>query len=95
MKLSTKSEKEKNHDGYVIVEDEYTTLKFKRVIQHPREAVWKSITDPIEIANWFNTKAVIEIRQIYRAQRIEETGIFKPGWRCREIPFFTRAVYTT
>ena len=61
--MSNKSDKEKNHIGHVILENGYTTLKFKRVIQHPREAVWKAITDPIEIARWFNTKAVIEGRK--------------------------------
>lgn len=50
MKWSTKSDKEKNHNGHVIVEDEDTTLKFKRVILHPREAAWKAIPDPIKIA---------------------------------------------
>lgn len=44
------------------MEGEYTTLKFKRYIAHPREVVWNALTDPKEIALWFNTKAIIDGR---------------------------------
>ena len=46
--------------GEVIIEGDYATLKYERRLAHPREAVWKAITDPKELATWFNIKAVID-----------------------------------
>lgn len=63
MKLNTRSNNENNRNGTVIVEGDYTTLKFKRFIPHPREVVWNAITDPKELAAWFNTKAIIDGRK--------------------------------
>ena len=51
-----------NQNGTVITEGEYATLRFERHLAHPREVVWKAITDPKELAAWFNTKAVIDGR---------------------------------
>ncbi len=48
--------------GEVIIEGGFATLKFERRLPHPRETVWKAITDPKELASWFNTKAVIDGR---------------------------------
>jgi len=48
--------------GEVIIEGDYATLKYERRLAHPREAVWKAITDPKELATWFNIKAVIDGR---------------------------------
>ena len=48
--------------GEVIIEGDYATLKYERRLAHPREVVWKSITDPKELAIWFNNKAVIDAR---------------------------------
>jgi len=38
--------------GKVTIEGEYGTLKFERRFSHPREIVWKAITDPNEIFRW-------------------------------------------
>jgi uncharacterized protein YndB with AHSA1/START domain len=38
--------------GTMIVEEEYETLKYERRLSHPREIVWKAITDPKEIFRW-------------------------------------------
>ena len=48
--------------GEVIIEGDYATLKYERRLAHPREAVWKAIADPKELATWFNIKAVIDGR---------------------------------
>jgi uncharacterized protein YndB with AHSA1/START domain len=48
--------------GEVIIEGNYATLKYERRLAHPREVVWKAITDPRELAMWFNNKAVINGR---------------------------------
>lgn len=48
--------------GTVTIESEYATLRYERQLSHPRELVWKAITDPKELAGWFNTKAVIDGR---------------------------------
>lgn len=48
-----------NTKGAVIMEGEYAILRFERRLAHPRGVVWKAITDPKELAAWFNTKAVI------------------------------------
>jgi uncharacterized protein YndB with AHSA1/START domain len=36
----------------MIVKEEYGTLKYERRLSHPREIVWKAITDPKEIFRW-------------------------------------------
>ena len=46
--------------GIVTIEGEYATLSYERRLSHPREIVWKAITDPKELAGWMNTKAVID-----------------------------------
>ena len=38
--------------GTITIEDEYGTLKYERRLSHPREIVWKTITDPKEIFRW-------------------------------------------
>jgi uncharacterized protein YndB with AHSA1/START domain len=38
--------------GNVTIEGEYGTLKFERRLSHPREIIWKAITDPKEIFRW-------------------------------------------
>jgi uncharacterized protein YndB with AHSA1/START domain len=49
-------------EGEVIIEGDYATLKYERTLAHPREVVWKAITDPKELEMWFNNKAVIDGR---------------------------------
>ena len=38
--------------GKVTIEEEYGILKFERRLSHPREIVWKAITDSKEIFRW-------------------------------------------
>jgi uncharacterized protein YndB with AHSA1/START domain len=38
--------------GKITVEEEYGTVKFERRHSHPREIVWKAITDQKEIFRW-------------------------------------------
>ena len=51
-----------SQNGEVIIEGDYATLKYERRLAHPREDVWKAITDPKELAMWFDNKAVIDGR---------------------------------
>ena len=38
--------------GTVTVDGDYATLRYERRLSHPREIVWKAITDPKEIFRW-------------------------------------------
>jgi uncharacterized protein YndB with AHSA1/START domain len=49
-----------SQNGTVTIEGGYATLQYKRHLPHAPEIVWKAITDPKELAAWFNTKAVID-----------------------------------
>ncbi len=49
--------------GAVVAEGEMATLVFRRRLAHPPEAVWKAITNPSELSNWYMTKAVIDGRE--------------------------------
>jgi uncharacterized protein YndB with AHSA1/START domain len=60
--MNAKSSDVNNQKGTVIIEGDYATLRYERRLAHPREAVWKAITDPKELALWLNTKAVIDAR---------------------------------
>lgn len=51
-----------NKTGNVIIEGGYATLRYERYLPYPPETVWKAITDPKELAAWFNTKASIDAR---------------------------------
>jgi uncharacterized protein YndB with AHSA1/START domain len=51
-----------NQNGTVTMEGGYAILRYERRLAYPPEAVWKAITDPKELAAWFNTKAVIDGR---------------------------------
>jgi uncharacterized protein YndB with AHSA1/START domain len=46
--------------GIVTIEGEYATLRYERRVSHPREVIWKAITDSKELAGWMNTKAIID-----------------------------------
>jgi uncharacterized protein YndB with AHSA1/START domain len=48
--------------GTVTIEGDYATLRYERQLSHRREVIWKAITDPNELAGWFNTKAIIDGR---------------------------------
>ncbi|MDA4118702.1 MAG: SRPBCC domain-containing protein, partial [Thaumarchaeota archaeon] len=49
--------------GAVVVEGDKAILVFRRRLAHPPEAVWKALTDPSELSNWYMTKAVIDGRE--------------------------------
>jgi len=49
--------------GAVLMEGDRATLVFRRRLHHAPEAVWKALTDPSELSNWYMTKAVIEGRE--------------------------------
>lgn len=61
--MNTKRNDADNQIGIVTIEGGYATIRYERRLAHAREAVWKAITDPKELAAWFNTKAVIDGRQ--------------------------------
>ena len=47
--------------GTITIEEKYGTLKYERRLSHPREIVWKAITDPKEISGWMsNYKGVVD-----------------------------------
>ena len=47
--------------GTITVEEEFAKLKYERRLSHPKEIVWKSITDPKEIFKWLpDYKGVFE-----------------------------------
>ncbi len=45
--------------GSITYEGEYAFLTYQRKLSHPREIIWKGITDPKHLSNWMNTKAII------------------------------------
>jgi uncharacterized protein YndB with AHSA1/START domain len=59
-----RNDKQSNFEskGTVTSKGEYVTLRYERRISYPREVVWKAISDPIDLAGWMNTKAVIDGR---------------------------------
>jgi uncharacterized protein YndB with AHSA1/START domain len=49
--------------GIITYEEDYASLKYHRRLSHPREVIWKAITDPKQLSGWMNTKAVINGRK--------------------------------
>lgn len=50
--------------GAVVMEGSRATLVFRRRLNHPPEAVWKSLTDPAELSAWYMTKATVDGREV-------------------------------
>jgi uncharacterized protein YndB with AHSA1/START domain len=48
--------------GDLTFDGDYATLTFERRLRHPIQAVWKAITDPEHLAQWYLTKAQIQAR---------------------------------
>ena len=48
-----------NTSGSITYEGEYSFLRFQRILSHPTEIIWKEITDPKQLSEWMNTKAII------------------------------------
>ena len=57
-----RNDKQSNFEskGMVTSKGEDVTLRYERPLSYPREVVWKAISDPIDLAGWMNTKAVID-----------------------------------
>lgn len=49
--------------GQVLVDGERASLVFRRRIAHPPEAVWRALTDPVELSRWYMTRAVVDGRE--------------------------------
>ena len=49
--------------GAVVMEGDKATLVFRRRLAHPPESVWKALTDPTELSNWYMTKAIVDGRK--------------------------------
>ncbi len=47
------------YGSYATIEDQ-PTLTFERRLSHPVDLVWRAITDPRELENWFPSKVVVE-----------------------------------
>jgi uncharacterized protein YndB with AHSA1/START domain len=56
------NKQQQQKSGTVTIEGGYATLRYERRLSHSPEVVWKAITDPRELAVWFNTKAAIDAR---------------------------------
>lgn len=48
--------------GSITYEGEYVSLMYQRRLPHPRETIWKEITDPKQLSGWMNTTAIINGR---------------------------------
>jgi uncharacterized protein YndB with AHSA1/START domain len=48
--------------GSIAYEGEYVSITYQRRLPHPRETIWKEITDPKQLSRWMNTKAIINGR---------------------------------
>ncbi len=47
--------------GTITIKEKYGTIKFERRLSHPREMVWRAITDPKDIFRWLpDYKGVFE-----------------------------------
>lgn len=48
-----------NARGRITYEGEYALLTYQRRLPHPKETIWKEITDPAQLFGWMNTNAII------------------------------------
>src|SRR6266571_318726 len=87
--------------GAVVMEGVKATLMFRRRLTHSPEAVWKALTDPAELSNWYMTKAVVDGREggtidfISGPSRLHVTGriltwdpprVFEHEWKVAPTP---------
>lgn len=45
--------------GSITYEGDYAFLTYRRRLPHPKETIWKEITDPKQLYKWMNTEAII------------------------------------
>ena len=57
------TETETSRMGDVKVDGDRATLTFRRYLHHPRETVWKAITETHETSKWYLSAARIEGRE--------------------------------
>ncbi len=60
--MSAPAEPAEGEPVSIEIEGEKATLIFRRLLRHPPEVVWKAITDPEELRQWFMATATIEGR---------------------------------
>lgn len=53
------TETEINGMGRIIVQKDLATIKFERHLNHPRERVWKAITDQDQLSKWYLCKVKV------------------------------------
>jgi uncharacterized protein YndB with AHSA1/START domain len=49
------------HGTYETIENR-PALRFERRLAHPIEAVWRSVTEPGELAHWFPAEVTVDLR---------------------------------
>lgn len=49
--------------GAVLMEGSKATLVFRRRLPNPPAAVWRALTDPAELADWYMTRATVDGRE--------------------------------
>ncbi len=49
------------HGTYMTI-DGRPAVRFERRLAHPVDAVWRVVTDPAELAHWFPSEVVVELR---------------------------------
>ena len=49
-------------DGTIEQRDGRVIFRYQRQLRHPIERVWRSITDPDELAHWLGTKPELDLR---------------------------------
>lgn len=49
--------------GRVAEDGGFATLVFERTLPYPPERVWRALTDPTELSQWYMTRAVIDGRK--------------------------------
>ncbi|WP_316741727.1 SRPBCC family protein [Streptomyces sp. MK7] len=48
--------------SYVTLDDGRPAVRFSRTYDHPVERVWRFVTDPDELSEWFPSRAEIDLR---------------------------------
>ena len=43
-------------------DDGHSTLRFERMLAHDRDRVWRAVTDPAELRQWFPSEVIYEPR---------------------------------
>lgn len=49
-------------DGTIEQRDGRVIFRYRRLLNHPIEKVWRSITDPAELSQWLGVQAEVDLR---------------------------------